>query len=70
MSQNISIGLSTRLVNVPAPRFYESVSCWLSRVALSQGTNLRELLSYLGVEIMGDIDRQLYESPRDSWRLV
>jgi hypothetical protein len=49
-----------RLVNVPAPRFYEAVSCWLSRLALSQGADIRDLLRFLGVATKGDIDRQLH----------
>ncbi|MHB1359382.1 MAG: TniQ family protein [Rhodocyclaceae bacterium] len=52
-----------RLVNVPDPLFYESASCWLSRLALSQGTDLRDLLTFLGLANKGDIDRQLHGSP-------
>lgn len=49
-----------RLVNVPSPQFYEAASCWLSRLALSQGVDLRELLKFIGLANKGDIDRQLH----------
>lgn len=50
------------LVNVPAPQFYEAASCWLSRLALSQGADLRELLRFIGLKNMSDIDRRLHSS--------
>ena len=49
-----------QLVNVPTPHYYESASCWLSRLALSQGTDLIDLLMFLGVTNKGDIDRELH----------
>jgi hypothetical protein len=49
-----------RLVNVPFPGVYEAASSWLSRLALSQGTDLRDLLKFLGLANKGDLDRQLH----------
>jgi hypothetical protein len=51
-----------RLVNVPSPRYYEAASSWLSRLALSQGTDIRELFRLIGIVNHGDIDRQLHGS--------
>lgn len=49
-----------RLVNIPPPQTYEAASCWLSRLALSQGAGLTELLKFIGVANKGDIDRHLH----------
>lgn len=49
-----------RLVNVPTPELYEAASCWLSRLALSQGTDLHELFKFIGLPYKRDIDRYLH----------
>jgi hypothetical protein len=50
---------SPRLVNVPAPVIDEAASSWLSRVALSQGTDLGTVLLFLGIPLVGDVDVHL-----------
>lgn len=57
-----------RLVNVPSPGYYEAASCWLSRLALSQGTDTRELLKFMDIANQGDIDRLLHGDPLQAIR--
>lgn len=38
------------LVNVPTPLLFEAASSWLSRLALSQGIGLTELMDFLGIK--------------------
>lgn len=59
-----------RLFNVPVPGYYESASCWLSRLALSQGVTLQELLRYFGWTAGGDIDRRLRGYSLSALRVV
>ena len=47
------------LVNAPEPEVFESPSSWLSRLALSQGVSLVDILAYLNVDIQFDIDLQI-----------
>lgn len=54
--------ITERLANAPPPQVFESVSCWLSRLAVSQGTNLDEVLNYLRIPSDIDVDRQMHGS--------
>lgn len=45
-----------QLFNAPRPELFEAVSCWLSRLALSQGTSLHELLGFFGLEQGNGLD--------------
>lgn len=47
------------LVDAPEPQQFESPSSWLSRLALSQGTSLINVLTYLKIDIQSDIDLQV-----------
>lgn len=38
------------LVNVPEPQLFEAASSWLSRLALSQGISLTELMAFLHID--------------------
>lgn len=49
----------TRLVNVPHPEYFEATSSWLSRLALSQGASLYELMDFFGLSSGLDLDRVL-----------
>lgn len=48
------------LVNAPKPQLFESASCWLSRLALSQGADLKDVMKYLAIPSNTDTDRFLY----------
>jgi len=50
---------SQRLANVPCPQLFEATSCWLTRLALSQGADLAELLRFLKIPGNTDVDRAL-----------
>ena len=52
--------LSRRLFNVPNPEFYESVCSWISRLALSQGSDVNEVMQYLCFPLDADLDRFVY----------
>lgn len=53
------MGPHNRLVNVPQPELFESASCWLSRLALSQGASLNDLSEYFGLSRDADLDQSL-----------
>lgn len=48
-----------RLFNVPQPCMFEAGSCWLSRLALSQGASMNEVLSFFDLSGAADVDRWL-----------
>lgn len=48
--------LETSLVNVPIPAIDEAASSWLTRFALSQGTDLKTAAQFIGVPHEGDVD--------------
>ncbi len=47
------------MVNAPEPEPFESPASWLSRMALMQGAHVKELLSYLNIDMQSDIDLQM-----------
>lgn len=50
---------TTPLVNVPTPLIDEAASSWLSRFAISQGTDLKTALTFLELPAVRDIDTQM-----------
>lgn len=52
------------LVNVPEPQLFEAASSWLSRLALSQGISLTELMAFLHLDSRDRIhlDRDLRDA--------
>ncbi len=53
---------SNRLFNVPQPEPFEAASCWLTRLALSQGVSPQEIIKFLGLPNVRqfDFDRGLH----------
>jgi hypothetical protein len=47
------------LVCVPQPEMFESPVSWLSRMALSQGVTVKEVLHYFGIQRRGDLDMDI-----------
>jgi hypothetical protein len=48
---------SRLLVSMPAVLQFESPSSWITRAALAQGVDVREMLAYLGINPRADCDR-------------
>ncbi len=48
-----------RLFNIPKPGLFEAGSSWISRLALSQGADLREILKLLKLTGRHDLDRRM-----------
>ncbi len=48
--------LETSLVNVPMPAIDEAASSWLTRFAMSQGTDLKTAAQFIGAPYEGDVD--------------
>jgi TniQ len=58
LMKRVKTSLPTALVGVPPPLLLEAPSSWLSRVALQQGAELREVREYLGWPASGSVDMQ------------
>ena len=52
-----------KLINVPSVELFESFTSWLTRTALSQGTDYKTLLTFFGLDTPGDKDL-LLTAPR------
>ena len=51
----------TRLVRTPRVLPFEPLSCWVGRLALSQGASLREVAEFIGLELRSDLDLHVSE---------
>lgn len=56
------------LVNAPLPAMDESASSWLSRLSISQGSTLKQVMSFLEIPSTPDIDSILVGPQLDSIR--
>lgn len=60
---------ATPLVNVPTPLVDEAASSWLSRFAISQGTDLKTAMAFLEITAGRDVDTQMVGTLLDGVRL-